>query len=48
MSGVYRTSPLSRFVNDTQVITQHAFMGDITYQNAGAMMFGHKPLPGYL
>jgi alkylation response protein AidB-like acyl-CoA dehydrogenase len=48
MSGVYRTSPLSRFVNDAQVITQHAFMGDMTYQNAGAILFGNKPLPGYL
>ncbi|AZE55311.1 Acyl-CoA dehydrogenase/oxidase domain protein [Pseudomonas synxantha] len=27
-------------VNDAQVVTQHAFMGDITYQNAGAMFFG--------
>lgn len=48
MSGVYRSSPLSRFVNDAQVITQHAFMGDMTYQNAGAIFFGNKPLPGYL
>ena len=30
------------------VVTQHALMGDITYQNAGAMLFGLKPLPGYL
>ncbi len=48
MTGVYRSSPLSRFVNDAQVITQHAFMGDMTYQNAGAIFFGNKPLPGYL
>lgn len=48
MSGVYRDNPLSRFVNDTLVITQHAFMGDMTYQNAGAIFFGNKPLPGYL
>lgn len=48
MSGVYRSSPLSRFVNDAQVITQHAFMGDMTYQSAGAIFFGNKPLPGYL
>ena len=41
-------SGLSRFVNDTLVITQHAFMGDMTYQNAGAIFFGNKPLPGYL
>lgn len=48
MTGVYTTSPLARFVNDTQVVTQHAFMGDITYQNAGAIFFGKQPLPGYL
>lgn len=48
MTGVYRESPLARFVNDAQVVTQHAFMGDITYQNAGAILFGKQPLPGYL
>jgi len=48
MTGVFRNSPLSRFVNDAQVVTQHAFMGDITWQNAGAIFFGQKPLPGYL
>jgi len=48
MTGVYKSSPLSRFVNDAQVVTQHAFMGDITWQNAGAIFFGQKPLPGYL
>jgi alkylation response protein AidB-like acyl-CoA dehydrogenase len=48
MSGVYKSSPLARCVNDANVVTQHAFMGDITYQNAGAMFFGKAPLPGYL
>ncbi|MBJ7536215.1 acyl-CoA dehydrogenase family protein [Marinomonas transparens] len=48
MTGVYRTNPLSRFVNDAQVVTQHAFMGDVTWQNAGAVFFGLKPFPGYL
>ncbi|MBS0545751.1 MAG: flavin-dependent monooxygenase [Proteobacteria bacterium] len=47
-SGVYESCPLAAQVRDVQMITQHAFMGDITYQNAGAMMFGLKPLPGYL
>ncbi|MFC5768900.1 acyl-CoA dehydrogenase family protein [Thauera sinica] len=47
-TGVYESSPLAAQVRDAQMITQHAFMGDITYQNAGAMMFGLKPLPGYL
>lgn len=48
MTGVYRDNPMARFVADAQVVTQHAFMGDITYQNAGAVFFGQKPLPGYL
>lgn len=47
-TGVYESSPLAAQVRDAQMITQHAFMGDITYQNAGAMLFGHEPLPGYL
>ncbi|MBE7374297.1 indole-3-acetate monooxygenase [Pseudomonas lopnurensis] len=48
MTGVYNDHPLARCVNDAQVVTQHAFMGDITFQNAGAVFFGKKPLPGYL
>ncbi|MFF7066442.1 indole-3-acetate monooxygenase [Pseudomonas sp. NPDC008258] len=48
MTGIYNESPLARCVNDAQVVTQHAFMGDVTYQNAGAMFFGKQPLPGYL
>jgi alkylation response protein AidB-like acyl-CoA dehydrogenase len=48
MTGVYKSNPLSRFVNDAQVVTQHAFMGDITWQNAGAIFFDQKPFPGYL
>lgn len=47
-TGVYESCPLAAQVRDVQMITQHAFMGDITYQNAGAMLFGLKPLPGYL
>lgn len=48
MTGVYESSPLAQQVRDAQMVTQHAFMGDITYQNAGAMLFGLSPLPGYL
>lgn len=48
MTGVYDASPISQQVRDSHVLTQHAFMGDITYQNAGAMLFGQAPLPGYL
>lgn len=48
MAGIYNSSPLSRCVRDANVVTQHAFLGDVTFQNAGAMFFGRTPLPGYL
>lgn len=48
MTGVSQSCPIAAQVRDVQMITQHAFMGDITYQNAGAMLFGLAPLPGYL
>jgi len=48
MTSTYYDHPLSRCFRDSQMATQHAFMGEITYQNAGAMLFGHDPLPGYL
>lgn len=48
MTGLYRACPISAYVNDAQTVTQHAFVGDITYMNAGAMMFGLAPSPGYL
>ncbi|RTE64828.1 flavin-dependent monooxygenase [Amphritea opalescens] len=48
MTGAYNDHPLSRIMRDSMMCTQHAFMGAITYKNAGAMLFDHKPLPGYL
>jgi alkylation response protein AidB-like acyl-CoA dehydrogenase len=48
MTSTYYDHPLSRCFRDSQMVTQHAFMGEITYQNAGAMLFGNDPLPGYL
>jgi alkylation response protein AidB-like acyl-CoA dehydrogenase len=48
MGGINMNSPLQRYVRDTLVITQHAFMGDLSYINAGTLFFGGKPLPGYL
>ncbi|MFZ4831739.1 acyl-CoA dehydrogenase family protein [Rouxiella sp. Mn2063] len=48
MGGIELTSPLQRYVRDTMVITQHAFMGELTYINAGTLFFGGTPLPGYL
>lgn len=48
MSGAENDNPLSRLLRDSMLCTQHAFMGAVTLKNAGAMMFGHDPLPGYL
>ncbi|MEN8281518.1 acyl-CoA dehydrogenase family protein [Acinetobacter gerneri] len=48
MTAIYTQNPFSRFVNDANVVTQHAFMGDATLQNAGLVSFGLDPMPGYL
>lgn len=48
MEAAYYGSHLSRCFRDVHMPTQHAFMGEISYQNAGAIMFGKDPLPGYL
>lgn len=48
MTGTYNEHPLSQIYRDAAMCTQHAFMGTITYQNAGSMFFGKQPLPGYL
>ena len=47
MTAIYTNHPFSRYVNDTNVVTQHAFMGDTTLQNAGAVSFGFNPTRGY-
>lgn len=48
MTGVLKSHPVARCVNDTMVITQHAFMGEMSYINAGTMLCGQSPAPGYL
>lgn len=48
MSGIVKNNAVARCVNDSLVITQHAFMGEMTYLNAGSMLCGQEPSPGYL
>ena len=48
MDGSYASHPLPYCMRNASMLTQHAFMGEVTYQNAGAIMFGHEPFPGYL
>jgi len=47
-TAIYNASPLSMQVRDAMVVTQHAFLSDTSYENAGAMLFGLAPAPGYL
>ena len=48
MASTYYENHLSRCFRDSNMPTQHAMMNEITFRNAGAMMFGREPLPGYL
>jgi hypothetical protein len=48
MASTYYDNHLSRCFRDVHMATQHAFMGEATFQNAGSMLFGRDPLPGYL
>ena len=48
MEAAENANHLSRCFRDAHMPTQHAFMGEITFQNAGAIMFGRDPLPGYV
>lgn len=48
MEAAYHDNNLSRLFRDAHMPTQHAFMGEITLQNAGAVMFGKDPFPGYV
>ncbi|MCH8531802.1 MAG: flavin-dependent monooxygenase [Saccharospirillum sp.] len=48
MTSAENANPLSQISRNTMLCTQHAFMGAVTLKNAGAMFFGHDPLPGYL
>lgn len=47
MAATFNDSDMGRRWRDVHMATQHAFMGEITYQYAGAMLFGRDPAPGY-
>ncbi|MEM9036441.1 MAG: acyl-CoA dehydrogenase family protein [Actinomycetota bacterium] len=48
MESAENANHLSRCWRDVHLPTQHAFMGEATYENAGAVLFGQQPGPGYL
>lgn len=48
MAAAENSNHLSRIWRDVHLPTQHAFMGESTYMDAGRVMFGRTPSPGYL
>lgn len=48
MASAENSNHLSRCFRDVHLPTQHAFMGEMTYKNAGAVLFGRDPQPGYI
>ena len=46
--GIFRDNPLSTYLTDSLVTAQHAFLTEGSFVNAGKVMFGHPPIPGYL
>lgn len=48
MAAAENSNHLSRCFRDTRLPTQHAFMGEMTLKNAGAVFFGRDPDRGYL
>lgn len=46
--AIYSRHPLQRYLRDSMVVTQHAFLGEGIYDGAGSVMLGVDPFPGYL
>jgi alkylation response protein AidB-like acyl-CoA dehydrogenase len=47
-AAIYKSHPLQRFLRDSMVVTQHAFLAEGNYDGAGAVFVGVPPIPGYL
>ncbi|MNP06159.1 Flavin-dependent monooxygenase, oxygenase subunit HsaA [compost metagenome] len=47
-AAIYLGNPLQRYLRDSMVVTQHAFLSDGMYDGAGAVFLGVPPIPGYL
>ena len=46
-TGIFAGHPLQRYLNDTLVVAQHAFMNDGTWQAGGQALMGLDTPPGY-
>jgi alkylation response protein AidB-like acyl-CoA dehydrogenase len=47
VAAIYRESRLQRLVRDSIVVTQHAFLGEGTYDASGALFVGVPPVTPY-
>ncbi|MGI4855709.1 MAG: acyl-CoA dehydrogenase family protein [Janthinobacterium lividum] len=47
VAAIYRDHRLQRLVRDSMVVTQHAFLGEATYDSAGAIFTGVPPVTPY-
>jgi alkylation response protein AidB-like acyl-CoA dehydrogenase len=47
IAAIYQQHPLQRIVRDSMVVTQHAFLGESSYDGAGAVLAGVPAFPGY-
>ncbi|MCQ4159881.1 flavin-dependent monooxygenase [Roseomonas sp. GC11] len=47
ISAIYRANPLQRLARDSMVVTQHATLGEATYDGAGAIFAGAQPAFAY-
>lgn len=45
--GIFNSNPMSQYLTDSMVTAQHAFLTQGSFVNAGKVMFGHPPIPGY-
>lgn len=45
--GIFNANPLSRYLTDAMVTAQHAFLTEGSFMNAGKVMVGHDPIPGF-
>jgi len=45
--GIFNTNPMSRYLTDSLVTAQHAFLTEGSFMNAGKVIFGKPYIPGY-
>jgi alkylation response protein AidB-like acyl-CoA dehydrogenase len=46
-TGIVAGDPIARHMQDAMIVPQHAFLADITWQNAGSVLLGMETAPGF-